>query len=148
VGDADTGYTIAYVFRLNDPVARGGRRTYALLCLCPDVKKIVSSYGYVTSVFEGLVTRIRDLAILATPSPKSTNCPEGFLRRAPRTSGGKDLAELVGREQLFVEVHACFATLLGGLARRFGCLDEASREGMEEFRTAIPANMMARLRRN
>jgi len=39
---------------------------------------------------------------------------------------GKDLAELVGREQLFVEVHACFATLLGALARRFGYLDASA----------------------
>ncbi|KAK6349970.1 hypothetical protein TWF696_006224 [Orbilia brochopaga] len=141
VGDEAAGHTIAYVFRLVDPKIRSNRRTYALLCLCPDVKKIVAAYGYITSVFEQLVTRIKNLASEASrpvsPNPhdlvrqelaqstiiKHSTCPDGFLRRPARVERGKDLAELVGREQLFVEVHACFATLLGALARRFGCLD-------------------------
>ncbi|KAF3911717.1 Folliculin [Arthrobotrys entomopaga] len=141
VGDEAAGHTIAYVFRLVDPKIRSNRRTYALLCLCPDVKKIVAAYGYITSVFEQLVTRIKTLASEASrpvsPNPqdqvrqelssstfiKHSTCPDGFLRRPARVERGKDLAELVGREQLFVEVHACFATLLGALARRFGCLD-------------------------
>ncbi|EPS39182.1 hypothetical protein H072_7050 [Dactylellina haptotyla CBS 200.50] len=141
VGDESAGHTIAYVFRLVDPKIRSNRRTYALLCLCPDVKKIVAAYGYITSVFEQLVARIKNLASEASrpvsPNPhdhirqelanssiiKHSTCPDGFLRRPARVERGKDLAELVGREQLFVEVHACFATLLGALARRFGCLD-------------------------
>jgi len=141
VGDEGAGHTIAYVFRLVDPKMRSNRRTYALLCLCPDVKKIVGAYSYITSVFEQLVTRIKNLASEASrpvsPNPhdmvrqeianssiiKHSACPDGFLRRPARVERGKDLAELVGREQLFVEVHACFATLLGALARRFGCLD-------------------------
>ncbi|KAK6357150.1 hypothetical protein TWF718_001476 [Orbilia javanica] len=141
VGDEAAGHTIAYVFRLVDPKIRSNRRTYALLCLCPDVKKIVAAYGYITSVFEQLVARIKNLASEASrpvsPNPhdqvrqelsastimKHSTCPDGFLRRPARVERGKDLAELVGREQLFVEVHACFATLLGALARRFGCLD-------------------------
>lgn len=32
-GDSTTGYTIAYVFRLPDPMARGKRRSYALVAL-------------------------------------------------------------------------------------------------------------------
>jgi len=141
VGDEAAGHTIAYVFRLVDPKIRSNRRTYALLCLCPDVKKIVGAYSYITSVFEQLVARIKSLASEASrplsPNPhdlvrqemasssiiKHSACPDGFLRRPARVERGKDLAELVGREQLFVEVHACFATLLGALARRFGCLD-------------------------
>ncbi|KAF3942191.1 Folliculin [Dactylella cylindrospora] len=144
VGDEAAGHTIAYVFRLVDPKIRSNRRTYALLCLCPDVKKIVAAYSYITSVFEQLVTRIKNLASEASrpvsPNPnelvrqelanstfiKHSTCPDGFLRRPARVERGKDLAELVGREQLFVEVHACFATLLGALARRFGCLDAST----------------------
>ncbi|EWC48230.1 hypothetical protein DRE_02334 [Drechslerella stenobrocha 248] len=163
VGDESAGHTIAYVFRLVDPKIRSNRRTYALLCLCPDVKKVVAAYGYITSVFEQLVARIKNLASEASrpvsPNPhdlvrqelaqstmiKHHNYPDGFLRRPARVERGKDLAELVGREQLFVEVHACFATLLGALARRFGCLDASipvvSPPAIMYTGTGIPGNV-------
>lgn len=137
-GDPLAGYTIAYVFRLPDPKARGGRRSYALVCICPDQKIVVSSWKYVVKAFESLVHRIKFLAAKkqaedAQVSPSSSNSfssiasrgPEGFLRRRPPGESGfgsqKGLAELVGREELFVEMHMCFVKLLGGLVRRFGC---------------------------
>lgn len=137
-GDPLAGYTIAYVFRLPDPKARGGRRSYALVCICPDQKIVVSSWKYVVAAFESLVHRIKFLAAKkqaedAQVSPMLSNSfssiasrgPEGFLRRRPPGESGfgsqKGLAELVGREELFVEVHMCFVKLLGGLVRRFGC---------------------------
>lgn len=138
-GDPLAGYTIAYVFRLPDSKARGGRRSYALLCICPDQKIVVSSWKYVVAAFESLVHRIQCLGAKkqtedAQVSPLLNNSfssiasrgPEGFLRRRPPGESGfgasqKGLAELVGREELFVEVHMCFVKLLGGLVRRFGC---------------------------
>ncbi|KAL0636314.1 hypothetical protein Q9L58_004771 [Maublancomyces gigas] len=137
-GDPLAGYTIAYVFRLPDPKARGGRRSYALVCICPDQKIVVSSWKYVVKAFESLVHRIKFLAAKkqtedAQVSPLLNNSfssiasrgPEGFLRRRPPGESGfgsqKGLAELVGREELFVEMHMCFVKLLGGLVRRFGC---------------------------
>lgn len=137
-GDPLAGYTIAYVFRLPDPKARGGRRSYALVCICPDQKIVVSSWKYVVAAFESLVHRIKFLAAKkqsedAQVSPLLGNSfssvasrgPEGFLRRRPPGESGfgsqKGLAELVGREELFVEMHMCFVKLLGGLVRRFGC---------------------------
>lgn len=137
-GDPLAGYTIAYVFRLPDAKARGGRRSYALVCICPDQKIVVSSWKYVVAAFESLVHRIKFLAAKkqaedAQVSPLLSNSfssiasrgPEGFLRRRPPGESGfgsqKGLAELVGREELFVEMHMCFVKLLGGLVRRFGC---------------------------
>lgn len=137
-GDPLAGYTIAYVFRLPDPKARGGRRSYALVCICPDQKIVVSSWKYVVAAFESLVHRIKFLAAKkqaddAQVSPLLSNSfssiasrgPEGFLRRRPPGESGfgsqRGLAELVGREELFVEMHMCFVKLLGGLVRRFGC---------------------------
>ncbi|KAH8151718.1 uncharacterized protein LAJ45_04340 [Morchella importuna] len=138
-GDPLAGYTIAYVFRLPDPKARGGRRSYALVCICPDQKIVVSSWKYVVSAFETLVHRIKQLAAKkqqedAQVSPLLNNSfssvasrgPEGFLRRRPPGENGfgvnqKGLAELVGREELFVEVHMFFVKMIGGLVRRFGC---------------------------
>jgi hypothetical protein len=48
--------------------------------------------------------------------------PDGFLRRATETRA-KGLAELVGRENFFVELHAVFVRLLGQLGRMLGGLD-------------------------
>lgn len=135
-GDPLAGYTIAYVFRLADSKARGERRSYALVCICPDQKIVVKSWKYVVAAFEALVHRIKLLAAKkaaedAQVSPALSNSissitsrgPDGFLRRrAPGECGSqRGLAELVGREELFVEVHMCFVKLLGGLVRRYGC---------------------------
>jgi len=135
-GDPLAGYTIAYVFRLADSKARGERRSYALVCICPDQKIVVKSWKYVVAAFEALVHRIKLLAAKkaaedAHVSPALSNSissiasrgPDGFLRRrVPGECGSqRGLAELVGREDLFVEVHTCFVKLLGGLVRRYGC---------------------------
>lgn len=150
-GDPLAGYTIAYVFRLADPKARGGRRSYALLCICPDERIIVRSWKYVVRTFEWLVQRINSFAAVknahdktaaaaaavaksnlgSTTSPiiggtgmtgrfGGVTAPEGFLRRREGVGSAKGLAELVGKEDLFLQIHACFAELLGGLGRKFG----------------------------
>lgn len=139
-GDSLTGYTIAYVFRIADPKARGGKRSYALLCICPEEKMVVRSWNYVVGTFENLVQRIKGFAALknakdklaaqranigtATTSAVSSGItnPEGFLRRSHGLGSAKGLAELVGKEDLFVEIHVCFAELLGVLAKRYGLL--------------------------
>ncbi|KAF8423817.1 vesicle coat protein [Tirmania nivea] len=143
-GDTLTGFTIAYVFRIADPKARGGKRSYALLCICPEQKVVVPSWKYVVGTFEGLVQRINGYATLKNATEKAAAAkasaqnnaggssgsltgrigaitgPEGFLRRRDGVGSAKGLAELVGKEDLFVEVHACFVKLLGALVRRYG----------------------------
>lgn len=139
-GDSLTGYTIAYVFRIADPKARGGKRSYALLCICPEEKMIVRSWNFVVGTFENLVQRIKGFAahknakdkiaaLKANASTTTTSAvssgitsPEGFLRRSHGLGSAKGLAELVGKEDLFVEIHVCFAELLGVLAKRYGLL--------------------------
>jgi len=148
-GDTLTGFTIAYVFRISDPKARGGKRSYALLCICPEEKMVVRSWRYVVGTFEGLVQRIKGFAALKNAKDKAAAAkanaqnngsgstgslsgricgitgPEGFLRRRDGVGSAKGLAELVGKEDLFVEVHACFVKLLGALVRRYGLVQGA-----------------------
>lgn len=99
---------------------------------------IVRSWNYVVGTFENLVQRIKGFAVrnakdkiatqkanvgttASTVSSGITN-PEGFLRRSHGLGSAKGLAELVGKEDLFVEIHVCFAELLGVLAKRYGLL--------------------------
>ena len=70
-GDTLTGFTIAYVFRIADPKARGGKRSYALLCICPEEKIVVRSWKYVVGTFEGLVQRIKGFAALKNAKDKA-----------------------------------------------------------------------------
>ncbi|KAF8431858.1 vesicle coat protein [Terfezia claveryi] len=120
-GDTFTGFTIAYVFRIADPKARGGKRSYALLCICPEQRMVVKSWNYVVRTFEALVERIKggSTGSLSGRIGGITG-PEGFLRRRDGVGSAKGLAELVGKEDLFIEVHACFVKLLGMLVRRYG----------------------------
>ncbi|KAI5790636.1 vesicle coat protein [Peziza echinospora] len=144
-GDTIAGFTIAYVFRIADPRARGGKRSYAFLCICPEERVVFKSFGHVVGVFHGLVQRIKGFANLKnsrdqqaanraannnmpiTSSPvtlggrvSGLTGPEGFLRRREGVGSAKGLAELVGKDDLFVEIHACFVRLLGDLVKRYG----------------------------
>lgn len=51
-GDPRAGYTIAFIFRIPDPCARGRRRQYAFMCLCRGgERKAVRAFGMLTQVF-------------------------------------------------------------------------------------------------
>lgn len=183
-----TGHTIAFIFRIPDPHARGHRRTYALIALSPTktsqtrssaASPLVlenlslsdpgstapsgSAISSITTAFAQVASWITSLAELAadkrkreieessqrsaqessalsSPSATRAGSGSGDLKVTPASSflsakrvdpdghprGGtsarevtnaKSLAEICGREGLFVEVHVRFVKLLGGLMR-------------------------------
>lgn len=62
-GDPIAGYTIAYIFRLQDPRARGAKRTYALIAMAGrDSRRASKAMVRVTEVFEAIANRIVTLA--------------------------------------------------------------------------------------
>lgn len=62
-GDNMSGYTIAYLFRLPDPRARGSWRKYALLCLGPrDSWRVSSAMVQITQTFEKIAASIVAMA--------------------------------------------------------------------------------------
>jgi len=62
-GDPVAGYTIAYVFRLPDPRARGKLRTYALIALGGrDSWRVGKAMVKVTEIFESVANKITAMA--------------------------------------------------------------------------------------
>lgn len=62
-GDAQAGYTIAHIFKLQDERARGGLRTYALLCVgSKDLDKMMRVFTSVTRCFRNMIERITALS--------------------------------------------------------------------------------------
>jgi hypothetical protein len=62
-GDPVAGYTIAYIFRLQDPRSRGAKRTYALIAMAGrDCRRASKAMVKVTEVFEAIANRIITLA--------------------------------------------------------------------------------------
>ena len=62
-GDSHAGYTIAYVFRLQDPRSRGAKRTYALIAMAGrDQMRATRAYVKVTEEFERIANWIVALA--------------------------------------------------------------------------------------
>jgi hypothetical protein len=62
-GDCVAGYTIAYIFRLQDPRSRGMKRTYALIAMAGrDCRRASRAMVKVIEVFEGIANRIISLA--------------------------------------------------------------------------------------
>ncbi|KAJ4365541.1 hypothetical protein N0V83_008160 [Neocucurbitaria cava] len=184
-GDSVAGYTIAYVFRLQDPRSRGAKRTYALIAMAGrDCRRATKAMVKITEVFEGIANRIVALAervleresaasqtlssrpVTAIPSsnntpPLGTSAssmppsfmmpqkegryfsstassptrnitpvssflsakkvdPDGFPRVSRDVMKAKSLAEIVGQENFFVELHTLFCGLLHSLIKQYG----------------------------
>lgn len=62
-GDSVAGYTIAYVFRLQDPRSRGAKRTYALIAMAGrDCRRATKAMVKITEAFQGIANHIVALA--------------------------------------------------------------------------------------
>ncbi|KAF2758216.1 hypothetical protein EJ05DRAFT_486266 [Pseudovirgaria hyperparasitica] len=86
-GDCSSGYTIAYVFRLPDPRARGRLRTYALIALGGrDSRRVSSALVKVLEHFESIANQIITMAdrVLERDSPVSR--PTTAIQQPPPTS--------------------------------------------------------------
>jgi hypothetical protein len=148
-GDSNIGYTIAYVFRLPDPKARGRKRRYAFLALagkdasrafqaCPPLWE---SFKRMARGIETAAQRNQDkqrqkeeeaaAALEAgkngtrayTPVSSFLNTratdPDGHARRAGHTVP-RSLAEIVGDDNIFTFLHQYFVAILRGLGDQFG----------------------------
>ncbi|KZF24540.1 hypothetical protein L228DRAFT_266868 [Xylona heveae TC161] len=145
-GDPIAGYTIAFVFRLPDPRARGRRRSYAFLALGGrDGRRVFRALPEITKAFAAMAARVIAMAertaereisrekttveggysknvtsVSSFLSGRSVD-PDGYPRRA-KDVRAKGLAELVGKEDIFVDLHVQFVQLLARLGRDFGGL--------------------------
>lgn len=144
-GDSRTGYTIAYVFRLTDPKARGRRRAYAFVALAgTDASRAFRACPMVWEAFTAMAQAIEEGAQRSQDQQKQreeeerelddksrnytpissfltqrTVDPDGFPRRAGQVSP-RSLAEIVGDENIFALLHQYFVAILRRLGDRFG----------------------------
>ncbi|KAL4906679.1 hypothetical protein BDW74DRAFT_150949 [Aspergillus multicolor] len=145
-GDSNTGYTIAYIFRLPDPMARGKRRSYALVALAgKDTRRAFRACPIIWRTFDRIATAIYHAAeqfqedekrrdeqnnVANRPgnrqyTPVSSFLtgravdPDGQLRR-PGQVRARNLTEIVGNPYLFAEIHGSFVALLQQLGSMFG----------------------------
>lgn len=143
-GDSIAGYTIAYIFRLPDPMARGKRRSYALVALagrdagrafraCPIIWR---AFGRIAASIVNAAERFqedektRDERASPGRQPGRQYPPvSSFLtgrgmdpagRRIAGQIRARNLAEIVGNEYIFTELHAHFVALLQQLGTMFG----------------------------
>ncbi|KAL1967599.1 hypothetical protein VTN77DRAFT_3114 [Rasamsonia byssochlamydoides] len=146
-GDSVAGYTIAYIFRLPDPMARGKRRSYALVALAgKDAGRAFRASPIIWRSFAriagGIVSAAekhqeeekrreersyasankvggRDYTPISSFLTGRTVDPDGQPRRAGQIRA-RNLAEIVGNEYIFAELHAHFVALLQQLGSMFG----------------------------
>ncbi|BCS29233.1 folliculin domain-containing protein [Aspergillus puulaauensis] len=145
-GDSNAGYTIAYIFRLPDPMARGKRRSYALVALAgKDARRAFRACPIIWRTFDRIATSIytaaekfqeeekrRDEQNNAVNRPGNRQYtpvssfltgravdPDGQLRR-PGQVKARNLTEIVGNPYLFAEIHGSFVALLQQLGSMFG----------------------------
>ncbi|KAF7586950.1 hypothetical protein BBP40_007988 [Aspergillus hancockii] len=145
-GDSSAGYTVAFVFRLPDPMARGKRRSYALVALagkdtgrafraCPVLWRAFGriAAGIVKSAEKFQEEEKRREEQKSGPDRTNTRQytpvssfltgraldPDGQLRR-PGQVKARNLSEIVGNQYIFAEIHANFVALLQQLGSMFG----------------------------
>ncbi|GLA11915.1 hypothetical protein AnigIFM62618_005892 [Aspergillus niger] len=145
-GDSTAGYTIAYIFRLPDPMARGKRRSYALVALAgKDAGRAFRACPVIWRAFGRIATGIVNSAEKYQEEEKRRDeqnnasnrrgskqytpvssfltgralDPDGQLRR-PGQVRARNLSEIVGNQYIFAEIHAHFVALLQQLGTMFG----------------------------
>ena len=153
-GDSTTGYTIAYVFRLTDPKARGRRRAYAFVALAGrDTRRAFRACPMVWEAFATMAKAIEEAAHRSQEEQKDKEekerdnkkgsdytpissfltqravDPDGFPRRAGQTSP-RSLADIIGDEKIFAILHQFFVALLRCLGERFGGMPLASQNAV------------------
>lgn len=135
------GYVIAYKFRLTDPYARGRQRHYALLALAGhNPGRAFKATSTIWRSFERIATNIIGNSEKTQRSGQSptnekqkpvpissfltqrTMDPDGFPRRGGATMRPRGLAEMVGNDLFFAELHRSFVVLLQCLGRQLGGL--------------------------
>ena len=151
-GDSSTGYTIAYVFRLTDPEARGKRRAYAFVALAgKDADRAFKACPMLWEAFASMSRTIEQAAQRAQDDqelhqsygwddgkdstknqrPNYTE-PSSFLTQRPRDNNGqlrranhtkpRSLAEILGNDHIFPILHGFFVKVLRCLGHKFGGL--------------------------
>lgn len=149
-GDPLAGYTTAFVFRIPDPNARGRRRVFALIALSTHRERAaMQTFSFVSAAFRELAAWIQGLAEAEFERTESMNSPRlggsdergmngvssthstptsSFLTGRNRGFDGaqrvvtkaRGLAEIVGRPDFFIELHARFVRLLVQLGLQLG----------------------------
>lgn len=142
-GDPTAGYTIAWVFRLTDPVARGRRRAYAFVALAgKDTARAFRACPMVWEAFAAVAKGIEAKAQLyqeAVVKARDQSCngrdytpvssfltqritdPDGHPR-GTRSVPPRSLADIVGDEHIFSYLHRYFVAVLRCLGEKFGGL--------------------------
>ncbi|RAL00670.1 folliculin domain-containing protein [Aspergillus ibericus CBS 121593] len=145
-GDSTAGYTIAYIFRLPDPMARGKRRSYALVALagkdagrafraCPAIWR---TFGRIAAGIVQSAEKYQEEEKRRDEQNNGSNRrgsrqytpvssfltgraidPDGQPRR-PGQVRARNLSEIVGNQYIFAEIHAHFVALLQQLGTMFG----------------------------
>ena len=146
-GDTNTGYTIAYVFRLTDPKARGRRRAYAFIALAgKDASRAFQACPMLWESFKRMAKGIETAAQRHQDRQKQKEekdasdankaggrnytpvssfltsrmiDPDGHPRRAGQSTP-RSLAEIVGDENIFAFLHQYFVAILRCLGEQFG----------------------------
>ncbi|KAL2809208.1 vesicle coat protein [Aspergillus granulosus] len=145
-GDSNAGYTIAYIFRLPDPMARGKRRSYALVALAgKDSRRAFRACPIIFRAFDRIATSIYNAAekfqedekrrgeqnhVASRPGNRQYTPVSSFLTgramdpdgqpRRPGPVRARNLTEIVGNQYLFAEIHGSFVALLQQLGSMFG----------------------------
>lgn len=146
-GDTNTGYTIAYVFRLTDPKARGRRRAYAFIALAgKDASRAFEACPMLWESFKRMAKGIetaaqrhqdrqrqkeeKDTADVNKSGARNYTPvssfltsrmmdPDGHPRRAGQSTP-RSLSEIVGDENIFTFLHQYFVAILRCLGEQFG----------------------------
>jgi hypothetical protein len=86
-GDSVAGYTIAYVFRLQDPRSRGAKRTYALIAMAGrDDRRATKAMVKIIQAFEEIANRI--VALAERVLERESAASQSLSRPTTAISGG------------------------------------------------------------
>lgn len=128
-GDPSIGYTLSLTFKLADKAARGGERTYSILCISESESQLIHNWNRIVSKFTALVKSLKqslnlNLNLSSSGSGSGNGANRGieekddlfrhdtFLRKRDVISTPKSLVTLLGDDKVFIKIHAWGAYLI------------------------------------
>ncbi|KAF9428578.1 hypothetical protein BGZ94_001881 [Podila epigama] len=127
-GDGLNGYVLSYMFTVYDAQSRGHRVKYTIMTMMTDRVYLVASMEYLISQFQVIASNLQAMANALyvpqqSPAARSMSYSSSHHRGSimpenTPTKKGRPLTEVLAKPDIFVQLHAAFASVLSNCGQR------------------------------
>lgn len=112
-GDNERGHVISHSFRVQDSLARGFCRKYALLMLMRDKIHLLNSWPFIVPNFKRIALDLQNDAKKVNNSEQEEKPQRSLRQTSEQTNQNRSLSQLTSQPAIHAHLHLWFSWLLG-----------------------------------